>query len=113
MVQSDEDRRARIRELNDELRCHGKSGDIVVTAGIAAVGIDAVRRVLGAVAKFANFNEDNDPHGEHDCATLDVDGLSIIWKIDYYDLDQRFHSPDEADPSVTARVLTIMLASEY
>ena len=62
---------------------------------------------------FDDFSEDNDPWGEHDFGSFEHNGRTINWKIDYYDLALRFHSPDAADPAVTRRVLTIMLAEEY
>ena len=76
---------ARIRELNDQLRCKAIGGRIVITRGIEALGGDGVRNVLAAVAKFDDFTEDNDPWGEHDCAVLTVDGRRIIFKIDLYE----------------------------
>jgi Protein of unknown function (DUF3768) len=36
-----------------------------------------------------------------------------MFKIDYFDRELSMHSPDPADPSVTQRVITIMLAEEY
>jgi hypothetical protein len=36
-----------------------------------------------------------------------------MFKINYYDKTLQFHSPDPADPSVTKRVITIMLSEEY
>jgi hypothetical protein len=85
----------------------------MITSGIQALGTDGVARVLAAVAAFDAFTDDNDPHGEHDCAILTVDGPRVMFKIDYYDLDLVYHSPDPSDPSVTQRVMTVMLASEY
>jgi hypothetical protein len=104
---------ARIRELNDQLRCKGIGGRVLITRGIEALGRDGARDVLTAVARFNDFSEDTDPWGEHDCAVLTVSGHRVIFKIDYYDRDLKFHSPDASDPAVTERVLTIMLAEEY
>ena len=66
-----------------------------------------------AMMGFHDFNQDNDPHGEHDFGAIRVLGEKLFWKIDYYDLNKEYHSPDAADPAVTCRVLTLMLASEY
>ena len=65
------------------------------------------------MSKFDRFDEDNDPYGEHDFGALEVEGERLFFKIDYYDHDLSAHSPDPADPSVTKRLLTIMLADEY
>jgi hypothetical protein len=103
----------RIRALNDELRRFGRGGRIMITSGIQALGTEGVARALAAVAAFDTFTGDNDPHGEHDCAILTVDGVKVLFKIDYYDRNLTYHSPDPSDPTVTERVMTVMLASEY
>jgi len=68
---------------------------------------------VNAVRAFDAFTGDNDPHGEHDFGAFDLCEERLFWKIDYYDQDLRFGSPDPTDPAVTRRVLTIMLASDY
>ena len=103
----------RIRALNDALRRCGRGGRIMITAGLEARGSEQIARVLAAVAAFDNFSEDNDPYGEHDCAILSVDNFQVLFKIDYFDRDLSFHSPDPSDPAVTERVMTVMLAEEY
>lgn len=103
----------RICVLNDWLRMHGAGGRVMMTSGIAALGDEQRRKVVAAIRSFDAFTEDNDPRGEHDCAILEVDDLSIMFKIDYYDLTLSSHSPNPADPSVTKRVLTVMLTDEY
>ncbi|MGE5516974.1 MAG: DUF3768 domain-containing protein [Bacteroidota bacterium] len=107
------DRKERIAALNDQLRRGHSRGKVVITRGIQALGHQAILDVLAAVAVFSDFTPDNDPHGEHDCAVMAVGDHRIIWKIDYYDTDLNFASDDPANPGVTIRVLTIMLADEY
>lgn len=102
-----------IRLLNDWLRMHGSGGRIVITSGIAALDDRMRAKVVAAVRGFNAFDDDNDPHGEHDCARIEVEDLSVLFKIDYYDLSLSHHSADPSDPDVTCRVLTLMLAEEY
>lgn len=110
---TEEDQVAQIRHLNDQLRCQAIGGRMTMTRGIAALGPDMVVKIMWAVVSFDAFTPDNDPYKEHDCAILEVDGVKVLWKIDYYDLAFAGRSPDPADPDVTLRLLTVMLAEEY
>ena len=103
----------RIRTLNDQLRRNLLSGKAVMTPGVAALGSEAVQRLVQTIAVFDDFCTANDPHGEHDFGAFDFDGVEVFFKIDYFDKDFEFHSPDPGDPAVTERVITIMLAEEY
>ena len=103
----------RIRALNDDLRKNLPGGGAVITTGIAALGAEAVERLVQTIAIFDDFCTANDPHGEHDFGTFEFDGTPVMFKIDYFDKDLNFHSPDPADPAVTERVITLMLAEEY
>lgn len=103
----------RIRGLNDELRRYLIGGTAVMTAGVAALGAEAIERIVKTIAVFDDFCNANDPYGEHDFGSFEAEGQTIFFKIDYFDKSLRMHSPDPADPSVTERVITIMLADEY
>ena len=103
----------RIRGLNDDLRQHLIGGGAVITLGVAALGQEAVDRIVQTVAVFDDFCHVNDPYEEHDFGAFEVEGETIFFKIDYFDRTLTHHSPDPADPAVTERVITIMLADEY
>ena len=111
---------ARIRELNDALRTSTDpilrmviNGQLVVTSGIAQRGDDFFKAAVAAVRDFKDWSEDNDPWHEHDMAFLEVDGVRIFFKVDYYDPELEHLSDDPSNPEITRRVLTIGLASDY
>jgi hypothetical protein len=104
---------AAIRQANDTLRRTFLTGNVMLTQGIRALPEPTVAKILDAVQSFDSFDQGNDPHGEHDYGRLQVNGETVCWKIDYFDADLRYGSENPADPSITRRVMTIMLVSEY
>ena len=84
-----------------------------MTRGVEALGTTAIAEIMRAIATFGEFTAHNDPYNEHDFGVIKARGETLFFKIDYYDLSLSHHSPDSADPAVTERVLTVMLASEY
>ena len=99
---------------------------VVATEGIRALLEADQSRLRELIETFDVFTPDNDPYGERDFGAIyqGVDGVwsvsrpidvavTVFWNIDAYDSELRFGSDDPADPAVTRRVLTIMLASEY
>lgn len=121
---------ARIARLNDLARqAMGVACTVVATVGFRSLSDADQSRVRELIETFDAFTEDNDPHGERDfgCVYQLGDGrwtterprvrederTRVFWKLDYYDRELRFASEDAADPAITRRVLTIMLADEY
>lgn len=104
---------SKVAELNDALRKTFVGGNVVTTAAVAAMSDAARAKVLTAVQHFGDFNADNDPHGEHDCAFITVEGEQYFFKLEYYDPTMQFGSEDPADPSQATRVLTIGTAADF
>jgi len=102
-----------IRVLHDNFRSTFIGGQMFMTAGMSELPLDVKANVFLKVKSFSAFDKDNDPHGEHDFGSFEVAGETFFWKIDYYDCDCRGGSEDPANPDITTRVLTIMLAEEY
>ncbi len=54
--------RARVRTLNDLLRRHRIGGQVVLTPGVLALGLDLLMLIDDAVSRFDAFTPDNDPY---------------------------------------------------
>ena len=107
-------RAKRAADLNDKFRKSLVTGGrTYMTAGVNGKGPEFVAKALVKVIAFHDFNADNDPHGEHDFGSFELEGEQLFWKIDYYDLAGEFGSEDPTDPKKTLRALTVMLAKEY
>lgn len=103
----------RIRRLNDRLRTTFISGRVMLTAGVRSLSDEERATLLQAVRAFDDFTLANDPYGEHDFGRVEVGGCGYFFKIDCYDVDLTYQSPDPADATVTTRVMTIMQEDEY
>lgn len=106
-------RAEQIARLNDKLRTERAHGGIMLTRGVRNIpGFDpwVLMRLLAA---YDGFDSDNNPYGERDFGDIELGDETLLWKIDYYDLDLRFASPDPTDPAVTKRILTVMLPEEF
>lgn len=103
----------KIQELNDNFRRTLIGGNVLMTLGIQELARGKTPELIAAISTFNNFTQDNDPYNEHDFGTITFNAHEVFWKIDYYDKALVYHSPDAADPTVTVRVMTIMLAEEY
>lgn len=104
---------SKIAALNDHARQTFTGCRVLITQGIQAMGAEQIARVLDAVRSFNQFTPDNDPYAEHDFGRICVNASVIFWKFDYYDPDLQMASLDPTDPTITTRVLTIMMADEY
>ena len=113
---------ALIAAQNDAFRCcvlrtapaaDAPQGQFVMTPGVAALGPDAQLALSRRVAAFDAFNADSDPHGCHEMGVIDFQGTTVWFKIDLYDVDYQYGSPEPSDPEQTRRILTLLLPSEY
>ncbi|WP_217358494.1 DUF3768 domain-containing protein [Ruegeria atlantica] len=96
-----------------EMHSKGIQGQVFVTPGVSGEGVEFQTAVLKAVATDDQFDEGNDPYGDHTFGTVTISGHKLFWKIDLYDAGYKYGSERPFDPAVTRRVLTIMCASEY
>ncbi len=103
-----------IKTLNDNFCKTFTGGQVLLTAGIDSMDAEDVANIMLLVQNFNDFTPDNDPYGEHDFGSFMYNSNKIFWKIDYYDrFNTCYASENPADPTITKRILTIMLADEW
>lgn len=109
-------------KLNNDCRSgRGNRADFrhMMTIGVVALlddDADLVTRVMRRAQLHATFR--NYPFMPSDGPERDFGGFSfmdanLLFKIDVYDRECEYRSPDPEDASVTMRVMTVMLVSEY
>jgi hypothetical protein len=97
------DRRAKIIELNDQLRTTFKGGRVQMTPTVYELDDRLRGRALSVLARYSKFA----PDSEHEWGTFIFAGFSFEWHIEYRGKDGTGRSPDPADPAQTFRVLTL------
>ena len=112
------ERATKIAALNDALRQNpgtGEHGRIMMTRGVSELGIPFTTKALALLAAFNAFTGDNDPYGEHDFGSFELEGNKLFWKIDYFETGSDYMVGAETPENLatTERVLTMMLAEEY
>ena len=98
---------------NDNFRKHLSQGTLVLTQGIRSNTPEDLKEIITKVRTFDTFDENNDPYGERDFGAFDYKGRKVFWKIDNYDREFLYLSPDVSNPRLTNKVMTIMYAEEY
>jgi hypothetical protein len=101
---------SKIALLNDAFRKTLSGGKVMLTAGVNELPDMVKAAAIQKVVSFDDFNEDNDPYGEHDFGAFEAEGHTIFFKIDLY--EEPGVKRKNGEPVVN-RVLTIMLAEEY
>ena len=93
-----------IAKLNDEFRANPSLGTLILTEGIRSNTHDDIATIINKVRNFNDFDENNNPYGEKDFGAFDFKGKKIFWKIDYYDKEFLFLSPDACKPRLTSKL---------
>ncbi|GLQ28998.1 hypothetical protein GCM10007927_38010 [Sulfitobacter pacificus] len=84
-----------------------------MTRGVAALGLDVQLELTRRVAAFDTFIADSDPHGWHEMGVIELEDTTVWFKLDLYDVDYQYGSPEPSDLAQTRRVLTLLLPWEY
>lgn len=74
---------------------------------------ELIVRQAALMTAIRNYTFKDGDGEERDFGAFTFMEEKLFFKIDYYDRELEYGSDDPTDASVTTRVMTIMLASEY
>ena len=75
----------KIALLNDAFRTTLTGGTVLLSVGVQALPDMVKAAAIRKVVYFDDFNEGNDPYGEHDFGSFELCNRRFFWKIDYFD----------------------------
>ncbi len=73
---------SKIALLNDAFRTTLSGGSVLLSAGVNELPDMVKAAAIRKVVSFDEFNEDNDPYGEHDFGSFELCNRRFFWKID-------------------------------
>ena len=95
--------RAKIIELNDQLRTTFKGGRVQMTPDVYGLEPRLRGRALFFLSRYQNF----DAESEHDWGTFIFSGYAFEWRIEYRSTSGTGLSKNPAETATTFRVLTL------
>jgi len=109
MTNSTDDRAALIRTLNDQFRTtlDESLGKLCLAYPVYKLPGEKLHCLVALVSNLDDFTEDNDAYDEHDCAFVELDGQTYMFKIDYCDPEYKGLSQYPESPALSRRLLTI------
>jgi hypothetical protein len=102
----------RIRALDDHLRKNPTADVAIMTPGIAALGQEAVDRIIKTITVFDDFCHANDTEEGHETGSFEAEGCTISFKIDHYERPANALSSESTGLTDRVRIITVMLAEE-
>lgn len=106
-------KREMIRAFNDAFRTTLEGGKVFITSGVDALPSDVKAMAIKKMMAYDAFDDEEELYGEHHFGSFTLSGYAFFFRIDAYDKNMEYGSPDPTDPTVTKRVLVLMLAEEY
>jgi hypothetical protein len=101
-----------LRTLDHHLQNNPTADVAIMTPGIAALGQEAADRIIKTITVFDDFCHANDAHNAHDTGSFEVEGRTVLFRIDRYERPSNHRSSELTDLKDRVRIITVMLAGE-